>query len=167
MDVLFAPWRSNYTEKEARTKNEGTTETECTFCRQFQKNNDQGCYILKRTKHCIVILNRYPYNAGHLLVLPISHVGKLQKLPKEVRHELMDLISQSTEIVQRELGAHGVNIGLNLGKAAGAGIPSHLHFHVLPRWQGDANFMPVLGKTKVISFDLDQIYKKLKPHFHL
>ena len=165
MKVLFAPWRSQYTKEEARSKNEDTTEKECVFCQQFHENKDAQYYILKRTKNCIVILNRYPYNAGHLLILPIAHIGKLEKLPKEVRHELMDLVSLSSEIVQSQLGAQGVNIGLNLGKAAGAGIPSHLHFHVLPRWIGDANFMPILGQTKVISFDLDEIYQKLKPHF--
>jgi len=156
MKVLFAPWRSDYTKKEARTKNEDASKQECIFCQQFKENNNQKYYILKRSKNCIVILNRYPYNAGHLLILPIAHIGKLEKLSPEVRHELMDLVSQSTEIVQNQLGAQGVNIGLNLGKAAGAGIPSHLHFHILPRWIADSNFMPVLSQTKVISFDLDR-----------
>lgn len=112
------------------------------------------------------MLNKYPYNAGHLLILPIKHVASLAELTKEARSELIELQSQSVEILQKTLNNDGANIGINLGKAAGAGIPSHLHIHILPRWQGDTNFMPTIAQTKVISFDLGQYYKKLKKQFN-
>ena len=111
------------------------------------------------------MLNKYPYNAGHLLILPIRHVALLSDLEKNERAELMELVNMSVNIVSATLGNHGLNIGINLGKAAGAGIPSHLHTHILPRWDGDTNFMPAIAKTKVISFDLSDIYEKLKKEF--
>jgi len=165
MKVLFAPWRNEYTESEARTKNDGITKDECVFCHQLRENNDEKYYILKRYSHCYVVLNKYPYNAGHILILPLKHVGSLNELSPETRAEIMELTNVCTQAVQDALKCDGVNIGMNLGKAAGAGIPSHLHMHVLPRWTGDTNFMPTLGNTKVISFNLDEIYQKLRPYF--
>jgi ATP adenylyltransferase len=113
----------------------------------------------------VVMLNRFPYNAGHLLILPYAHKAGLNELSKEDRQELTELTNASIEIVKRELTCDGVNIGANLGKAAGAGIPSHLHMHILPRFLGDTNFLPTLADTKQISFDLGKIYTRLKPHF--
>lgn len=165
MKKLYAPWRSSYTTSTARTKNENTKKNECVFCSQIKEKKDAKHFILKRTKNSIVMLNLYPYNAGHLLVLPVSHTATLDKLSKEQRAELMELVSQTSSIVTKILGAEGVNVGLNLGKASGAGIPSHLHFHVLPRWIGDTNFLPTLSDTKQISFDLKKIYTQLKKGF--
>lgn len=165
MKKLYAPWRSKYTTSTARTKNEKTKKSECAFCTQIKEKKDTKNFIIKRTKNCIVMLNLYPYNAGHLLVLPVSHTASLDKLSENERAELMELVSESSSVVTKALKAEGVNIGLNLGKAAGAGIPSHLHFHVLPRWIGDTNYLPALADTKQISFDLKDIYTKLKKGF--
>jgi ATP adenylyltransferase len=165
MKHLYAPWRSEYSQSVAQTKQEHATQENCTFCIQFKDKDDEEHFILRRFEHCIVMLNVYPYNAGHLLILPDQHVALLPELSKATRSELIELVSHSSTILKELLQAHGINIGLNLGKAAGAGIPSHLHFHVLPRYTGDTNFLPTLADTKQISFDLKAIYKKLKPAF--
>ena len=165
MKRIYAPWRSSYISDTARAKQEEATQHECLFCKQFKQKKDDQNFILKRFKHTIILLNRFPYNAGHLLIMPIKHTSDLSSLSKEARAELMELITQSATIVERELKADGINIGLNLGKASGAGIPSHLHFHVLPRWSGDTNFLPTLAHTKQISFDLSEMYKQLKKAF--
>lgn len=164
MDILYAPWRSEFSGKELKTKKEDSTEKECVFCVQLAEDNDEKHYILKRFKNCIVMLNRFPYNAGHLLIMPIKHTGELTALSQEIRTELMELITACTTILKEQLASHGTNVGLNLGRASGPSIPSHLHFHVLPRFEGDTNFMPVLAQTKVISFDLNEVYIRLKHH---
>ena len=111
------------------------------------------------------MLNLYPYNAGHLLILPFEHTATLEALPKATRTEIMELTSLCTKILESELKCDGINVGINLGRAAGAGIPSHLHLHVLPRWNGDTNFLPTLADTKQVSFDLKKIYTLLKKAF--
>ncbi len=165
MKKLYAPWRTGYTNSTARMKEENISPEECVFCIQFKENNDEKYYILKRFKHHAAVLNRYPYNAGHMMVLPLEHVASIQDLSEEARHEMIDLANICTHMATTILGAQGVNIGTNIGRAAGAGIPSHLHMHVLPRWVGDTNFLPTLGDVKAVSFDLDEAYKKLKPEF--
>lgn len=110
------------------------------------------------------MMNRYPYNAGHLLILPLKHTAALSDLTPAARAQLMELTHHCTEILKKVLDAHGVNIGMNLGKAAGAGLPSHLHMHVLPRWRGDTNFLPLLADVKPVSADLQQLFNKLKPY---
>lgn len=165
MDHLFAPWREEYSKSIERTKDEGASENSCVFCTIFKESQDENHLILRRFDSMIVMLNRYPYNAGHILILPHVHVPSLQALDKENRQELIELTNACVEIVKTELKCDGVNIGINLGKAAGAGIPSHLHMHILPRFFGDTNFLPALADTKQISFDLHKIYTRLKPHF--
>src|SRR3989304_6372140 len=165
MQRMYAPWRSKYTTSTAHTKNENAAKEECTFCNRLKQKKDAQNFIIKRFKHNVVFLNRYPYNAGHILVMPLTHHDSLDKLSPEVRAEMMEILSQSAVIMKKTLEAHGANIGLNLGKAGGAGIPSHLHFHVLPRWTGDTNFLPALAETKQVSFDLKTIYKELKKAF--
>lgn len=165
MKCLFAPWRTQYTKDADITKHNNILQDQCVFCKQLACNNDEQHFILRRFEHNIVILNLFPYNAGHLLVMPLTHHAKLEELSKQTRTEMMELVMHCTHIVQKILKCEGVNVGLNLGKAAGAGIPSHLHMHVLPRWTGDTNFLPIFGETKQISFDLTEIYKKLKPEF--
>ena len=165
MKKLFCPWRNEYTTDTGNSKQENTTPDQCVFCQQFEHNTDNANFILKRTKNHIVILNRYPYNAGHLLVLPITHTARLHTMTPKARAEFIELCSASAKIVEETLDAQGINIGMNLGKAAGAGIPSHLHMHILPRWLGDTNFLPVFGATKQVSFDLTEIFNKLKPAF--
>lgn len=165
MKMLYAPWRSEYTSDTQEGKNEGASEEGCVFCNQFASNKDLEHGIIKRFDNTIIILNKYPYNAGHVLLLPINHVDSLDKLSPQIRAELMELINLSVKTIKNELKAEGINVGINLGKAAGAGIPSHLHIHLLPRWNGDTNFMPTIGETKVISFDLNTIYATLSKAF--
>jgi ATP adenylyltransferase len=165
MKYLYAPWRSPYSSGVHKTKHEKATEKDCVFCLQFKEKNDAEHFILKRTKYNAIMLNKFPYNAGHLLIMPLGHHASLDKLSKPARTELMELVAKTTQLLEKELTADGINIGLNLGKAAGAGIPSHLHFHVLPRWHGDTNFLPTLTDTKQISFDLRNIYEQLKKKF--
>jgi ATP adenylyltransferase len=165
MDCLYAPWRASYSSSVAHTKNEDTEQDGCVFCKKFNHSQEDEHFILKRFKYCIVILNKYPYNAGHLLILPLQHVNSLASMSKEARIELIELMNESINIVKKVLKCDGLNAGFNLGKAAGAGIPSHLHVHILPRFVGDTNFLPTLSNTKAISFDLNDIYRQLKPEF--
>jgi len=165
MKLLYAPWRSGYSDSTDHTKHEGAGAEECVFCTQFAENQDKKNFILKRTPHAVVMLNRYPYNAGHLLIIPLEHKGTIDELLPEVQAELMGLIGKSSTILKETLGAQGINVGINMGKAAGAGIPAHVHIHVLPRWVGDTNVLPTLCETKVISYDLNEVYAKLKKAF--
>jgi ATP adenylyltransferase len=165
MKDLYAPWRSPYSSSDASHKDVNTPTSDCVFCDCINQSSDENNFILKRYTHCIAILNKYPYNAGHLMVIPNKHVKKLTDLSPEALNEIMAVITQATLVVQEHLKSEGINIGLNLGTASGAGIPSHIHWHVLPRWNGDTNFLPTLANTKVISFDLIEIYNLLKPVF--
>lgn len=165
MNILYAPWRSSYVTDTVRPR-EKQANDQCIFCMQFEDQSyDKKNFILKRYRRVAVMLNRYPYNDGHLLILPFNHVFQLHELDHETRHEMMELTSQSTKILQEVLECNGVNIGINLGKAAGAGLPQHLHTHVLPRWEGDTNWLPLLADTKQISVDLNHTYQELKPFF--
>ena len=165
MDFLYAPWRKQYVEQEKRGKHENTQKDECVFCSQFAEHKDEQNFILRRFDSFFIMLNRFPYNGGHLLIVASEHVPMLNDFTKQQRAELIELANQSINIVQRELKAEGVNTGINLGKSAGAGIPSHFHQHILPRWRGDTNFLPTLADTKQISVDLHQMYQQLKPLF--
>lgn len=165
MKQLHAPWRNEYSENTAHHKNEVSSPENCVFCQQFAQQQDQEFFILRRFTYNAVLLNKYPYNAGHLLIIPFVHVGELFQVPHEARIEMMELMTQGQKILKETLEAHGCNIGINMGKAAGAGIPTHIHAHVLPRWFGDTNFLPIFGETKQISFDLTSIYHQLKPAF--
>lgn len=165
MKKLYAPWRNEYSISSSNTKSEDVVEKECVFCAQLEKNEDEKYFILKRGVHCAVLLNRYPYNAGHLLIVPFVHKPQLYDLIPEARAEMIELLSSSITILKDELKPNGFNSGLNLGIAAGGSIPSHLHMHLLPRWAGDTNFLLTVGDTKVVSFDLHQIYNRIKPAF--
>jgi len=167
MKNLYAPWRSDYTTSTARTKNENTPSDACVFCcHRDTPNDDVKNFVLKRYEHVFVMFNKFPYNAGHLLVVPYAHSGSLDLLSKEARNELIEVTSYAMTILKRETGAEGFNSGLNIGKVAGAGIPAHLHMHVLPRFTGDTNFLPTLGETRVISFDLNAMYQHLVKAFN-
>ncbi|HJZ24312.1 MAG TPA: HIT domain-containing protein [Candidatus Babeliales bacterium] len=164
IDTLYAPWRNKYVKKNTKEHIAGQ-HSECVFCDQFTQTNDEKHYILKRLKSVAIILNLYPYNAGHLMVIPYDHKANLYDLNIQTQHELIEVVSKSSQILMETLKCQGINIGLNLGRAAGAGQPGHLHMHVLPRWEGDTNWLPVLAHTKQISIDIEQIYQDLKPHF--
>jgi ATP adenylyltransferase len=137
---------------------------DCVFCQQLAEgpDHDGENYILLRARHSFLILNLYPYNNGHLLVLPHDHVSSLEDLSPEVQAEMMYMVSYSTRLLRQAMNPNGFNIGINLGKAAGAGIDDHIHIHVVPRWQGDTNFMPVIAEMRVIPEWLGDTYVKLK-----
>ena len=162
MDVLYAPWRENYLKKTARGENEVQG---CPFCEQLKENADEKNMILGRFNHCFVVMNKFPYNGGHILILPLEHVASLQDLSEQARNEFIQLTSEGDRIIRETLKNEGSNIGFNTGKAAGAGIPSHLHMHVIPRWAGDTNFLPIIADVKQVSSDTREIFKELKPHF--
>jgi ATP adenylyltransferase len=154
MDYLWTPWRYAYITNADKA-------TGCIFCAAPQENEDQKTLIVHRARHCYVILNAYPYTNGHVMVVPYAHVDELQKLPPESAAEMMTL-AQRLEGVLRELyRPDGLNVGMNIGKAAGAGIAGHIHMHVLPRWVADANFMSVVGEVRVLPETLDVTWKKI------
>lgn len=163
MNYLYAPWRGSYVTKKANKQE--TTDHGCVFCAKLAESNDAQNFILKRFTHNAIILNLFPYNAGHLMIIPLTHLTRPANLSLAARNELMELTSQSIALLETDLGAEGVNVGMNLGKPAGAGIPAHLHMHVVPRWNGDTNFMPIIAQTKPISLDLNLVYSDLKPLF--
>jgi ATP adenylyltransferase len=156
MQRLHAYWRMPYI-LAPKNPDEGGNP----FTRIPQSGDDKKEYILYRGKWNYIVMNRYPYNAGHLLVLPYREVGDLDGLTLEERHELMDLILKAQQILTRALRPNGFNTGFNFGNAAGAGIPSHLHCHVVPRWEGDTNFMPVIGDTRVLPDSMDAMWERL------
>lgn len=157
MDQLWAPWRLAYVAKEAPPK-EGD---ECFICRGLAESNDRGNLILQRTQLSAVILNKFPYNNGHLLVAPKAHKGRLDELTAEESLDLHNGLKRMIRLLEQTMRPEGFNVGLNLGKVAGAGLPGHLHWHIVPRWNGDTNFMPVFGDVRVISQSLDALYDLL------
>ena len=156
MDTLWAPWRLTYIKK-AGAGGDG-----CFLCDHLAAKRDRKHLILTRGKTCYVILNRYPYNVGHLLIAPRAHKADLSELTKGELLDLMLMTRRMTALLGRVLKAQGHNIGVNLGRVSGAGVPGHLHLHVVPRWSGDTNFMPVIGATKVMPEALDTLYGRLK-----
>ncbi len=137
----------------------------CIFCAHLEAGDDEAAHILWRGEHTFALLNAFPYNTGHLMIAPVRHVGDLSDLTPQERTELLETASAATSIIREAMGAEGFNVGMNLGAAGGAGIPGHLHLHVVPRWGGDTNFMPVVGDTKVLPELLTQTDAKLRPHF--
>ena len=137
----------------------------CIFCDKPGANADRENLILRTDADCVVLLNRYPYSNGHLMVAPRAHTADLKALDGRVYGRLMEELRGAAGIVQKALAPHGLNIGLNLGKAAGAGIDTHLHWHIVPRWEGDTNFMPVVADTKVMPQHLLASYDQLVPYF--
>jgi len=156
MDKLWAPWRTEYVTKIVKTPKG------CVFCKILkEKKKDKQNYIFIRQATCFAVLNIFPYNNGHSLILPNRHVNDLTKLTKEEKEELFGLLETVKTLMDKVMKPAGYNIGINLGRAAGAGFPGHLHVHIVPRWKGDSNFMPVTANTKVISQSLNENYKVL------
>lgn len=154
MNKIFAPWRIEYIKME---KIEG-----CIFCKLPAMNEDEKNLILYRGKQAFVIMNNYPYNPGHVMVAPYRHVAEFENLKKEEVEEIYELISLMLRAIKNAMNPHGFNIGINIGRVAGAGIEDHIHVHIVPRWNGDTNFMPVIADTKVIPQSLEDTYKELK-----
>ena len=155
MDRLWAPWRKAYIRPEGRRKRG------CLFCRLAKQKPTLQNYILKKTPFSFAVLNLYPYNNGHVMIVPRRHGDTLDALSEREKLDWLALYGQVLGAMKKTLRPHGFNVGMNLGRAAGAGIPHHLHLHVVPRWQGDSNFMPVLGGSKVISESLKSTYRLL------
>lgn len=143
----------------------GSSSGECIFCEHLSDPDDAKANVLWRGDAAFVLLNAYPYNTGHVMVAPNAHVGDLEEMHADVRSEMMELVTRSSHVIRSAMGAQGFNIGINMGSAAGAGIPGHLHIHVVPRWEGDTNFMPVVGDTKVLPEMIADTYAKLRPLF--
>lgn len=137
----------------------------CIFCGLLAADDDRNRLVLLRRERVAVLMNKYPYNNGHLLVTPNAHVGHLDGLDAATFAELNDTVRHAVKVLEQALKPHGINVGMNLGLDAGAGIPDHLHYHVVPRWSGDTNFMPVIAETKVISQHILDTYDQLKPYF--
>lgn len=157
MRNLWAPWRMEYIL--------GKREPYCIFCPEGDGLSDEERLILYRGRRTMVMMNKYPYNNGHLLVAPWRHVGTLEELTDEEMTDLIKKVQTCVRILRRTMRPDGFNVGLNLGAAAGAGVESHLHFHVVPRWEGDTNFMTVFADVRSIPEHLRQTYEKLRPHF--
>jgi ATP adenylyltransferase len=155
-EKLWAPWRMRYIDG-IGGKDEG-----CIFCSKPKEDRDEENFIVVRGETCYMILNVFPYNNGHLMVVPYTHTSRLSDLNAETRLEMFDLAGVAVEAIQNTMRPDGFNLGMNLGRSAGAGIADHLHLHLVPRWNGDTNFMPVIGCTKVISEALEDSYRKIR-----
>jgi ATP adenylyltransferase len=160
VERLWSPWRMEYIESARENDDDG-----CVFCALLGAEGSSGERVLARDELAYVTLAKYPYNPGHLLVLPVRHTGDLEDLTPEESAAISRLLNRSVRALRETSEPHGFNIGLNLGRAAGAGMPEHAHWHVVPRWGGDTNFMPVVGETRVLPELLDQTFAKLRPRF--
>ena len=154
MERLWSPWRMEYILSE---KGDG-----CVFCDKVADSDDEANFILDRGETCYVMLNLYPYNNGHLMIIPYQHVPSPEQLEEDVLTEMMLMVSKGLKVLRRAMHPDGFNVGINIGKAAGAGIEQHIHIHVVPRWEADTNFMPVFSQTRVIPELMDDTYQKLK-----
>jgi len=159
MERMWAPWRGDYVT--------GGSEQEdgCLFCRKGAPGDDEARQVLKRGEHCFILLNRYPYNVGHLMIAPYRHVAELDGLNPEELREILILTQEGIAALKSVMAPQGFNVGFNLGSCAGAGIADHLHLHVVPRWAGDTNYMPVLAGTRVMPQSLEDVFSQLKERF--
>jgi ATP adenylyltransferase len=159
MDRLWSPWRYQYVSR-------ATPGADCIFCLKPAGSNDRENHILYRGEHCFVLLNLFPYTSGHLMIAPYRHVATMAEAGAEALAEMIQLAARAEQALTEAYRAQGLNLGINLGECAGAGIAGHIHMHVLPRWVGDANFMTTVGETRVLPEDLATTYEKLLPLFH-
>ena len=152
MDKIWAPWRIKYI---TQKKTKG-----CIFCNIFRENNDKKNYVILRSKYCFAIFNTFPYNNGHIMIIPNRHIKSLEQLTDEEILDMNKTLIKMKLILKKILNPGGFNIGLNIGKLAGAGVDKHIHTHLVPRWLGDTNFMPVIAETKIISQSIKALYMK-------
>ena len=153
MDRLWAPWRSRFIyQRGARG---------CIFCRAVRSRADRRHYVVGRSRHAFALLNLYPYNNGHVMVAPRRHIADVTRCRDDELIDLWRLVSRMQQRLTRAIKPHGFNLGLNIGRVGGAGIPGHLHVHIVPRWRGDTNFMPILAGTKVIAESLVELHRRL------
>lgn len=158
MDRLWAPWRMSYILETVKQEQQDG----CIFCRMLAESDDARNLILHRANSCFVVMNLFPYNSGHLMVIPQRHTGDFGSVTADEHAELGKMLEVSRLALSECFTPHGFNIGMNIGRAAGAGILEHLHYHIVPRWNGDSNFMSAVGETKVLSESLPESYRRLK-----
>ena len=152
-DILYAPWRDEYVTNQ---KIEG-----CVFC-HISTHDEENLHILYKDEHCFMVMNKYPYTPGHFMIIPHFHTDKLEELDPAVWLHMSALAQKGVRLLKEGMNSQGVNIGMNLGKAGGAGIAEHIHLHLVPRWERDTNFITSVAQTRVYSTDFDKIYKKIK-----
>lgn len=160
MQIKFTPWRMAYIKRADAPDTDG-----CVLCDKGHPGDDAANLVLYRGATCFVLMNLYPYNTGHLMVTPYAHTADLPGLDPATANEFFDLTRRSVALLGQALAPQGFNIGMNLGRTAGAGIDEHLHIHIVPRWNGDTNFMPIVAGTKLIPEALEQTYARLRPLF--
>ncbi len=158
MDYLFSPWRYAFVSQAHQAPG-------CLFCELARAADDEKALIVHRGPHCYVVLNAYPYTSGHVMVVPFQHTGQLRELSQPAAQEMMELTRRLEGILRDVYHPEGLNLGMNLGQAAGAGVAGHVHMHVLPRWTADANFITVIGETRVLPEDLATTYKRIREKF--
>jgi ATP adenylyltransferase len=158
MDYVFSPWRYSFVSTAHNT-------TGCIFCDLPRLKDDEKTGIVHRGEHCFVILNAYPYTSGHVMIVPYAHIDRLGLLTPPATQEMMELAQRIESVLTDLYHPEGINVGLNLGKAAGAGIAGHIHMHILPRWLADSNFISVIGETRVLPEDLATTYQRMKAKF--
>jgi len=158
MEYITVPWRENYVKNAHKMK-------KCFFCLASKRKTDKQDFILYRGAYNFVILNKYPYSPGHIMIAPYQHIDSIEKSEKNVSNEMMEILKKSVIILRKVYNPHGFNAGMNIGHSAGAGVAHHYHLHVIPRWVGDSNFMPIIGKTKLTIEDLNKTFDNLYPYF--
>jgi ATP adenylyltransferase len=159
MEHLWAPWRIEYI-KESQSSKLKTQKPGCFLCVKDKTNINK--FVLFRGKYAFIMMNRYPYNPGHLMIAPYRHIGLIEKCHEQETNEMFKLLQKSVVALKNLMKPEGFNVGINLGLVGGAGVPGHIHIHVVPRWLGDTNFMPIISSTKVINEELTNMYNKLK-----
>ncbi|HSE48801.1 MAG TPA: HIT domain-containing protein [Terriglobales bacterium] len=158
MDRIFTPWRYAYVSQAEKVDG-------CIFCQLAQAPDDRKALIVHRGRHCYIVLNAFPYTSGHVMVVPTAHLDTLAQLPQPAAEEMMALTQRLDAVLRQVYRPEGVNIGMNIGKAAGAGVAGHIHMHVLPRWSADSNFMTTVAETRVLPEDLTVTWERLKKAF--
>jgi len=158
MDYLWSPWRYAYVSSPP-------ADQKCILCAISSASEDDKNYVVLRAERNFVVLNRYPYTTGHLMIAPFVHAGSLEEADPRTLEEMMLLARRAEKALRSVYRAEGFNLGLNIGRSAGAGVPGHIHMHALPRWQGDTNFMTTIGETRVLSEDLETTYRRLSDAF--
>jgi len=159
MKRLWAAWRMKYVTN-------ADNETGCVFCNALAKPDDGQNLVVRRAEHAFVILNKYPYTSGHLMVAPFAHQASLELLESAERAEMMELVSQCIVVLRKIYNPHGFNVGINIGAAAGAGVPGHVHIHIVPRWNGDTSFMSTVGEVRVLPESLEETYRRVRENIH-
>lgn len=163
MKQIWAPWRMEYI-KQAQNSKLKAKNSGCFLC-AYNRKKDNKNFILYYGKYSFIIMNRFPYNAGHIMIAPYRHIGQIEKLNSNETTEMFRLLQQSIIIIKKIMNPDGFNVGINIGLVGGAGVPDHIHMHIIPRWLGDTNFMPIISDIKIINEELEKTFSKLKKEF--